>query len=168
MAPVGRVRSPLLLDQGEVGLVLLGEVETEHGFQPVQGPTQLADLILGGPAVCDFGEETTHSPGEVGDLDVGPAHGRRRVCPAQGPIQGRVQLSILGLLVRCQLPYQKPVGGSDERHGLADRKRPKTIGSPTQPVDPGPQGGVLVPEPSRQLVGSCVERDLAGRRAHGP
>src|SRR6516225_6162229 len=98
-----------LLAQREVVLLFLGGMQPEGGVQPVEQGSKISDIVLVGLTGPDVVDELPKPPDLVGDLGVGPAHGGGGVATAEKSVHGRVELFLLGLLVRADLLHQEPV-----------------------------------------------------------
>jgi len=119
-------------------------VQLEDGVQAVEQAAEVGGVGFIGSAGPDLLDEPTEPGDLVGDLGVGPAHRRRRVNAAEQPVQRRVQLGLLGTLVRPDLAGQLVVDPADPGH------RPGSVqgvGRNTQFLDIGPDGLMLGTEP---------------------
>src|SRR5690348_14181917 len=90
------------LDKGKVSLVLLSEVQLQHGVQAVEDRSELALVVFVRRAV-DIVEHTAEPPEETSDFDVRTAHRRCRVRTTEDASEHGVELGLLGLLVGREL-----------------------------------------------------------------
>ena len=137
-------------------------------MQAVEQAAQVGEVHVVGEAGADVVEELAEAPDLVGDLGVGPAHGGGRVAAAEQPVQRRVQLLLLGLLVRLDLLDQQPVHAADLAHRRGGRGGPERVRGAAQLVDAGPDARAAPPgtawsarRPRRRAVTSAS----AGRSA---
>lgn len=79
---------------------------------------QVGDVRLVGDAGSDLIDELTEPGDLVGDLRVRPAHGGGRVGAAEQPVEDRVKLGLLGIVVRPDAADQPGVGLADQGHRL--------------------------------------------------
>ena len=122
-------------------------------MQAVQGATEIGDVRLVGDPVADIRDEPAEAGDLEGDLGVRPAHGRGRVGPAEQPVQRRVQVRLLGALVRPDLAGEQGVHLADPGHrgGRGERVGGERVGGGPQLLDVIPDDLVLGAEP----LGEC-------------
>ena len=123
-----RVRRRLLvIEHGEVTLVLLREVESQYRVEAVEHAAELLEVVCFGAGGRDVVEEAAESSDEVCDLGMATAHRAGRVFTAEHLGENRIQHRILGLFVGQQLPIEehanrthtnRPQGLIDEQDGM--------------------------------------------------
>jgi hypothetical protein len=99
----------LLVGEGEVALVFLGEVEDEHGVEPVEGAAELEEVLVVRGLGVDLVEEGADALRQVGDLGVAAAHGGGGVGAAEDAGEDRVEDAVFGSFVWCDVANEEPV-----------------------------------------------------------
>jgi hypothetical protein len=99
---VGLAVRSLVVDEGEVAFLLLGEVQREHGVQAVHDWAQVSQVLRGWLAGADCDDEPPEQMDLVVDRGVGAAHRQGRVVPAEDPADRGVEQGVLRGLVRQQ------------------------------------------------------------------
>ena len=127
-------------------------------MQAVQQPAQVGEIHVVGLAGADVVQKLAEAPDLMRDLGVRPAHRGGHVAAAEQPVQGRVQLLLLSLLVRPDLPGQQLVHPADLLHRRGRRGRSERVRGGPQLPDAGPDALVLRLEPPGErgvLVGEA-------------
>ena len=91
------------MGEGEVALLLLGEVQFEDGMEPVEESPEFENVGWGRGVVADPVEDRPGASTQPADLGVRAAHGSGRVGAAERVRDEWVELTVLGLLVGFDL-----------------------------------------------------------------
>jgi hypothetical protein len=84
-------------------------VQFQHGVEPIEEAAQLDDVDLVGEAAVDLVEEPSKPTDLVGDLRVASAHRAGRVGASEQTVEGRIEVRLLGCLVRGNFLHQEPM-----------------------------------------------------------
>ena len=93
---------------------------------------------VSGPSGSEVVEDAPESTDEVRDLDVGAAHRRGRVVAAEDAGEHRVQVVVLGLLVRVELLDQEALHVAHERDRLGRPRDVELVGHVADAREVGP------------------------------
>jgi hypothetical protein len=140
----------VVLEQREVGLLLLGKVQGADCVQPVQHLAQPCDVALVRAAGADFVQEPSKLVDQVADLYMGPRHGDSCLRVAKDPVQDRVQLCAFGELVRLQFVDQAAMELVQAFYGVRLRSGGQHVGRSPELVQDRAQRRMLGAEPAQQ------------------
>ena len=148
----------------EVALVLLGHVQSEDVMEAVVQAAQLDDVLLATAPCPHLVQELAEAPYLVGYLHVLAAHRSCGVRSADRPVERRVELAVLRVLVRDDRLDQHPVHLAHLRQRRGGAGRPERVGDRPKALGRHLDGRVLFCEPPGQGRRHGVEApDVRGR-----